>query len=64
MIAFAYETKGNHTATFRTIGCGCCSDDLYLPDDREEIIQNLKTNYSVLLQSLDILGMTISDLQE
>lgn len=42
---------------FRTDGCGCCSVDLYLEDDREEILKELKRNVDAVKEGCKVLGV-------
>ena len=42
---------------FRTTGCGCCSQDLYLEDDRDKILEQLKKNVKVLKEACEVLGV-------
>ena len=62
MIAYSYESDDNDY-TFVTTGCGCCSDQLYLSTDREEIIEQLKRNYRTLKDACEILDICLSDLE-
>jgi len=49
---------------FQTNGCGCCSSTLSLPEDREEIIEQLKRNIRVAKEGCEILGITLEELCE
>lgn len=44
-----------------TAGCGCCSETLY---KKKEIVDQLKRNMSLLKQACDMLGISITDLEE
>lgn len=46
---------------FRTDGCGCCSVNLYLPDDREKILKELKRNVEALKEATKVLGIDFLD---
>jgi hypothetical protein len=43
-----------------TDGCGCCSSRI---DNREELIDELKKNYKLIVESCDLLGITFDDLK-
>ena len=47
-----------------TNGCGCCSGELYLSQNREDIIKHLKRNVELLDDICAELGMTIDDLRK
>lgn len=42
---------------FKTNGCGCCSVDLYLKLDREEILKELKRNVDLMKEATKVLGI-------
>lgn len=47
-----------------TTGCGCCSTEISVEDERDEVINELKYNLRVLEQSCKVLGITIDELRE
>lgn len=59
MIQYCQESEGEKE--FVTTGCGCCSSNLYLPQDREEIIKELKFNVVALKESCALLGIDVNE---
>lgn len=43
-----------------TTGCGCCSYQIY---GKESVIEELKKNMTFILNSCEILGITLDDLK-
>ena len=63
MIVSIFDVEEN-VYQFTTNGCGCCSINLVLPEDREEIIKNLKENITVVKEGCELLGITLEELTE
>lgn len=46
-----------------TTGCGCCSTEISVEVDRDEVISELKLNLKVLEDTCKVLGITIDELK-
>lgn len=61
MIHYVYKND-NDLPVFTTTGCGCCSTELHLPKDKEEIMRELKQNVEALKDICEELNIDILEL--
>ena len=62
MIHYVYKEEDEESPTFVTTGCGCCSTNLYLPDDKEQIMKELRRNVVALKDVCKELDIDIIEL--
>ena len=58
-----YYLDSEKKYSFYDEGCGCCSNQYYLDNDINQIILELKSNYSFLIECCDILNIKLEDLK-
>jgi hypothetical protein len=63
MINYVYTDEEDNVVGVTT-GCGCCSSNIYLKDNKQEFIDELKLNLQVLDKACAVLGITINELRE
>jgi hypothetical protein len=59
-----FTTNWEDKKVARTTGCGCCSIELLVEDERDEIITELKRNLKVVESGCKILGISLDELKE
>jgi hypothetical protein len=59
-----FSTNWDNKKVARTTGCGCCSGELLVENERDEIITELKRNLKVVEDGCRILGISLNELKE
>jgi hypothetical protein len=59
-----FSTNWEDKKVARTTGCGCCSTELLVEDERDEIITELKRNLRMVEEGCRILGISLNELKE
>lgn len=62
MINYIYEDSDDGLVAVTT-GCGCCSTNINIKDDKQEFIDELKLNLKVLDSACKTLGISIDELR-